>query len=261
MKFWVAVLALCVSLFLPACGGGDEEPGLEQNAGTSGGSGTDSGEDSTDDDGDTADTADTGDDTETGGTGVADDTEPTAETTGSGDDPVDDTSGWDIPPELLDPVCTEPIQIPLEADDAELNGWDITQSQFPGEDNVIFPAQGGGPDASAMFSVEVPCQDTWTVWVRGRDQGSDDSHFVQVDGEPNPPLIFEVDCSGGGDDYKWTRLNQRELDAPVCVHVTDPWDQEWEKGVHQITFYPREPGAVSRLIVTNDPGFDPGSIE
>jgi hypothetical protein len=218
-------------------------------------------------------TADGGDDTtgtttstsggETTGTTTSGNTTTGGGTDGGGSTGADvGGDDWsDVPVDVLDDLCLKTVKIQLEAEDATLKGWDITESSFEGEGNVIFADNVNDATATATFEVDVPCADDFTVWIRGRDNGQSDSHFVAVDGQPNPPLIHEVDCTGDGDDYKWTKLNQRALNAGPCEYVTNPWIQTWDPGKHRIVFTPREEGAVSRLVITNDPNWDPESIE
>ncbi len=243
---WCSVLCAAV---LAACGSEDPEGAdLQVHQQVTGDGSTDGAEADTGGE-EATPTPEGGEDTG----GGADDTEP--------DPPEDGTTDFDLDDTTVDffSKCTDDIRITLEADDATLDGWEIVESSFPGEDFVIYGPENS--DGSATFNIDLPCKDTFTVWVRGRDQGSSDSHFVQVDGQPNPALIFEVDCTGQGDDYKWTRLNQRAIEAPVCEYVTDPWLQDWDKGPHTITFFRREPGAVSRIVITNEADYVPGGLD
>jgi hypothetical protein len=127
----------------------------------------------------------------------------------------------------------------------------LVASQFPEEGNVVFPVSMNG---TATFEVAVPCRsDTWHVWVRGYDNGTQDSFRAQVDGEPAGPMVFEIDCQGGGvSQYLWRQLNQRDPADPPCEYVQDPWVQAWSSGSHMVTFLPRENSAIARVLVTND---------
>ena len=112
---------------------------------------------------------------------------------------------------------------------------------------------GDAVDFPAAFEVQVPCSDTFHVWVRGFDEGTDDSFFAEVDGAPIPQEIFDLDCSGQGQGYIWAELNQR---LGQCG-LDDPWVQDWTAGVHDVVFYPRESISISRIQITNDPNYVP----
>src|SRR5690606_34958885 len=109
----------------------------------------------------------------------------------------------------------------------------------------------------ARFEFDIPCPGDYHVWVRATDAGNADSYFVQVDGMPLNPAIFEVDCSAVdmGTVYLWRELNRREQQ---CVYIEDPWVQTFDEGMHQVVFEEREPGAIARLIITGDANFVPG---
>ena len=107
----------------------------------------------------------------------------------------------------------------------------------------------------------MPCDDTYWIWVRYYNQGSNDSYFIKLDGGPDEVAIFEGDCEGGGGmqgNYGWNDINWRAEDGGPCEYVEDPWPQDWAAGVHEVTLSYRESIAVARIIVTNDPDFVPG---
>jgi hypothetical protein len=148
--------------------------------------------------------------------------------------------------------------IELGAGDAALDGWTLEMAMG---DQVIRPMnpmdlmnQNG---QTATFTVDIPCADTWHVWVRGRDQMSADSFFVQVDAAPDMPPIFEVDCTNGGSGWEWNELNWRDPNADACDYVEDPWIQDWGAGQHTVTFMPRESIGITDVTVTNDDAFVP----
>ena len=72
-----------------------------------------------------------------------------------------------------------------------------------------------------------------------------------------PSAIFEGDCTGQGNGYKWTALNWREMGANSCDYVEDPWAPTWAAGVHEIEFEYREAAAMRRILITNDPDLVP----
>lgn len=151
-----------------------------------------------------------------------------------------------------------PVQIELDSADAVLSGqWMVVMSQA-GEGEVLYlPAPS--TDGSVLWEPDIPCQDTWYIWVRYFDQGTDDSYFVTLDGQPRPAPVFEGDCTQAGDGYRWNLLNWRDPEnGGLCEYVEDPWTADWGPGIHEIAFSYREARALGRIIVTNDPGFDPG---
>lgn len=154
-------------------------------------------------------------------------------------------------------ACEEPVVIEISPEEAVLTGaWELGMSQV-GEGTIIRLPQFGGADGEITWNVDVPCDDDWIVWVRYFEQGSDDSYYVQVDGEPEFPVVFEGDCTGGGQGYGWRALNYREEGSNPCESVEDPWLQTWETGEHAVAFSFRESIAMGRLVVTNDPDYLP----
>jgi hypothetical protein len=149
----------------------------------------------------------------------------------------------------------------ISSEEAELDGWTGMQTMFMGESWVIRPDTPDDPQntsgETATFEIDVPCADTWHVWVRVYDAQNRDSLFVQVDGEPQPPPIFEAECTDAGDGFVWAQLNQRLEGAAACEHAIDPWTFDWDAGSHDLVFMPRETPALGRLVVTNDPDYAP----
>jgi hypothetical protein len=158
------------------------------------------------------------------------------------------------------------MMMEMDADAAVLDGWTASMSMFMGEGMVITPETvtdyGNMSGETATFTVDIPCNDTWHVWVRGHDGGNADSFFAQVDGEMDPPFIFELECtmmgSGMMNPYVWRELNQRDPMAMACEYVADPWTFDWTaNSQHDIVFMPRESQAISAVTVTNDPAYMP----
>jgi hypothetical protein len=110
---------------------------------------------------------------------------------------------------------------------------------------------------SILFEPDIPCDDTWYIWARAFDNGSQDSYFATLDGEPMPPAIYEGDCGNGGMGYIWAYLNWRDEAAPPCTYVADPWAPDWAAGPHQIEFTYREATAMGRILITNDQDYVP----
>ena len=149
-------------------------------------------------------------------------------------------------------------QIELVAEDAVLTGdWFETTSSV-GEGQIL--AVGGAGDGSVSWTVPITCADNWRIWIRSFDAGNDDSFFVTVDGEPDPPAIVESDCGPEPPfgEYRWSLMNWRDFDEPFpCEYLEDPWVHQFDEGDHVVEFSYREATAIGRIIVTNDPAFDP----
>jgi hypothetical protein len=154
-------------------------------------------------------------------------------------------------------ACDEVVQLEYLAEDAVLDGWELVESAL-GEGTVaavIFDM--GPPGGTVTWDIDIPCDDDWHIWVRGRNAGQNDSYFARQDGGPDPAPIFELDCLGG-DDYLWRELNWRDPEnGGPCEYVEDPWLAAWEAGIHQFQLEYRESRGVARIIVTNDDAFVP----
>lgn len=163
-----------------------------------------------------------------------------------------ESTGTPPPP----PDC-EAVTLEYLATDASLDGdWALTMSQL-GEGTVA-AVDGFNPSGDVTFTIDVPCDDNWIIWVRGTDYGSADSFFARLDGAPEPPAIFELDCGPGGGGYTWQRLNWRDPDTGgPCEYVVDPWLADWTAGEHTLVLGYREAIAIARVVVTNDPGYVP----
>jgi hypothetical protein len=139
------------------------------------------------------------------------------------------------------------------AEDADLTGdWTLQQSGA-GEGMYAYP---GGSNGSLLFTVDVPCDDDWYVWIRYYNNGTEDSWFCEVDGQPQPRAIVEGDC-GGGQGWAWSLMNWRDQNDGPCVYIEDPWVHTWDMGIHYIEFFRRETSSIARLIITNDPNYTP----
>ncbi|MFV8750676.1 hypothetical protein ACNOYE_08990 [Nannocystaceae bacterium ST9] len=173
--------------------------------------------------------------------------------------PVDDTSSsTDTTSTSTDTTtgmgtaCEMDVSFEVLAIDAALfDGWDPVMSML-GEGMVMAWDQQT-QDATIGWDLDIPCDDTWHIWVRGIDQGQADSYFASVDGQPDPPPIFELDCTQGPNQgtYVWKELNYRDPADPACTYMFDPWTQDWLTGIHQFSLVYRESGAVSKLWITN----------
>lgn len=150
-------------------------------------------------------------------------------------------------------ACQDLMSFELVPADATLSGgWMLTMSML-GEGQVAsLPNPMMNNMGSVLYSPDIPCDDTWYIWVRALDQGANDSYFCTLDGEPNPKPIFEGDCTNQGNSYKWARLNWRDPMAMACMYIEDPWAPMWSAGVHEIEFSYRESPAIGRILLTND---------
>ena len=149
-------------------------------------------------------------------------------------------------------ACVGDEFIPLEAEAAdEIDGW-FEQMSMLGED-VVLAWDNQNDAAFATWNIDVPCDDTWHIWVRAINAGQSDSFFATVDGLPDPAAIFEIGCDQGPMQatYEWRELNWRDQMAPGCEYIEDPWVQDWAMGVHPFTLTYRESYAISKLWITN----------
>lgn len=152
-------------------------------------------------------------------------------------------------------ACNEVITFEMLPSEATYSGgWMLGMSML-GEGEIAQYNQFGG--GSFVYEPDIPCDDTWYIWARARDNGPNDSYFATLDGEPVPEAIFEGDCTNGGDDYHWAVLNWRDQAAMACDYVANPWAPDWTAGVHQIEFSFREALAMGRILITNDQDYVP----
>jgi hypothetical protein len=151
--------------------------------------------------------------------------------------------------------CVDLIQIEMLPSEATYSGdWTLGMSMV-GEGEISVN-QMGGP-GTFLYEPDIPCDDTWYIWARAFDNGSEDSYFATLDGMPMPEAIFEGDCTGGGGGYVWAPLNWRDQAAGPCEYVENPWAPEWTTGLHQIEFSFREAAAMGRIVITNDENYIP----
>lgn len=168
-----------------------------------------------------------------------------------------DTDPTDTDSESGTSRCEDTV-IELGAMDAELSGaWEFGMSQV-GEGQIIVLG-GGQPNGQISFDIPIPCEDQWFIWVRYFEQQDADSFYATLDGEPNPPGVFEGDCTPGGGGWDWALLNYRTEDDPLCQYVEDPWAPQWDEGTHNISFRFRESQALARIEITNNPDYVPSS--
>lgn len=148
--------------------------------------------------------------------------------------------------------CEDIVTFEMQPNEATLSGaWELGMSMI-GEGEIIVLNQMVGTDGTILFEPDIPCNDTWYVWVRYWEQGQDDSYFATIDGMPMPEAIFEGDCTGGGQGYSWAALNWRDQADGPCTYLEDPWAPNWDAGTHQVEFSYRESLAMGRILITND---------
>ncbi len=148
--------------------------------------------------------------------------------------------------------CEDIVTFEMQPSEATHSGaWELGMSMI-GEGEISVLNQGMGTDGSILYEPDIPCDDTWYIWVRYWESGNDDSYFATLDGMPMPEAIFEGDCGGGGQGYEWAALNWRDQGDGPCMYVEDPWAPNWTAGVHQIEFSYRESLAMGRILITND---------
>jgi hypothetical protein len=155
-------------------------------------------------------------------------------------------------------VCNEIVQFEMVPSEATHSGaWELGMSMV-GEGEISVLNQMMGEDGSILYEPDIPCDDTWYIWVRYWEDGSEDSYFATLDGQPMPEAIFEGDCTGFGGGYDWKVLNWRDpVAGGPCDYVADPWAPDWTAGVHPIEFTFRESLAMGRILITNDETYVP----
>ncbi|MCA9709835.1 MAG: hypothetical protein KDK70_28605 [Myxococcales bacterium] len=153
-------------------------------------------------------------------------------------------------------ACEDLVTFEMLPSEATYSGdWELGMSMIGEGEISVLP--GFGTDGSILYEPDIPCDDTWYIWVRYWEQGSNDSYFATLDGQPMPEAIFEGDCTGGGQGYNWRVLNWRDQGDPACTYLEDPWAPDWAAGVHQVEFSYRESQAMGRILFTNDPDYVP----
>lgn len=152
-------------------------------------------------------------------------------------------------------------QLTFDVDDAELfGGWQVGWSMSQQREYARWEGSFDNPgDNGVVFHPDIPCSDVWYVWVYFFDEDRWDSFFVQSDGAPAEPALFDGDCDNNNDRrWIWNDLNRRQPGAmEACVYADDPWTQAWGPGAHELRFMYRESIGLMDVIVTNDSNFKP----
>jgi hypothetical protein len=201
-----------------------------------------------------------------GGSADTTGTDPSTDTSSSDDETTATTStdtGEDGAETGGDPgstACEEVVTLSIDADEAFIAGdWEVGFSSIAPEEGAVVYPLGSGASGSATFAFEAPCSDSWTIWVRGLDNDFDDSFLINVSNTFVEPVIFDVDCEGGGffpqASYVWAPLNARQ--AGSDCGLDNPLAFEAGPGTVEVVFTERELGAISEIVVTNDPDLVP----
>lgn len=203
-------------------------------------------------------------------TGTTDAPDPTGTTTAlpltTTDDPATTTGTTSTtdPPDTSDTTASETTDTPAgpcmgtvtveqTPVDAELSGdWLLTESSL-GEGQVASLVDPANKHSGAVrYTVDIPCDATWYIWLRALDQAANDSYRVTLDSDPDPAAIFDADCGNSGNSYKWTRLNWRDPRSGPCEYLQNPWAPQWTTGAHQIEIHYETSPAIGRVLLTTD---------
>jgi len=154
--------------------------------------------------------------------------------------------------------CQGIVTFELTPAEAALSGdWQLTMSNL-GEGQVASLVSPTRKHAGAVhYTPQIPCDATWYIWARVLNQASNDAYEATLDDMPDPPAIFEGDCSNAGNSYKWARLNWRDPLAEPCKYLQNPWAPLWTAGPHSVTFSYHESPALGRILLTTDPNLVP----
>lgn len=187
-------------------------------------------------------TTTTADPSTTTGTTTAD----TADTTDTTDTTSETTA---IPPG----PCMGTVTVEQTPADAKLSGdWLLTMSNL-GEGQVASLTDPANKHSGAVrYTLDVPCDATWYIWLRVLDQAANDSYRVTLDSDPDPAAIFDADCGNSGNAYKWARLNWRDPRSDPCEYLQNPWAPQWSTGTHQIEIRYDASPAIGRVLLTTD---------
>lgn len=160
-------------------------------------------------------------------------------------------------------ACAETVKISIPTTDAQLSGdWAVVMSMV-GEGLILQVPNNNDTAGTAVFDVDIPCDDTWTIWARMLNYQNQDSSFVQLDGQPNPGEINAIDCNAlfpNLASWNWRKLNRRDPEDE-CEFLEDPWTADWLTGPHTITFLYRDSESLGRVFVTNDPNYVPTNAD
>ncbi len=241
---WLAGL---VALAMSACSGPIEEGSA---GGTSSDSDSDSGSSSSADGSGSGSAGSTGDGSSGGASGSSD---PGGSGSSGGDGTSTSAGGMD---------CAGLEELRLGPDDAARVGpWELGYSNFLDQPFLLWDGPFENPPNNALrFNPQIPCDDEWHVWALMFDEARYDSFFVQSDGAPADPAIFDGDCDQNNEGrWIWSELNWRVNDPYVgpCDFTEDPWVQKWSAGEHELEFSFRESYGLAEVIITNDPSFSP----
>lgn len=233
-------------------GGSDDETGTEDEVGDVE-TGTSSS--STDDDTSTSEESTSEESTSDESTSE----ESTSEESTSEESTSEESTSEESTDTVVNTACTEPTSFIIKGiDTAAVSGFWIETMSTLGEGMVLSMAENQN-EGVATYDIEIPCDDTWHIWVRAIERANLDSFWARVDGEPQDWAIFELDCTDNPVEtaYKWKQLNWRDADANGCQYLEDPWTHDWGLGLHQLELGYRESWAISEIWVSNTGGNPP----
>ncbi len=196
--------------------------------------------------------------TETSTTDTSTESTTDTSTTDTSTDTTDTSTTEESTDTSVDTACNESISFTIQAVDAEYGGgWEEYMSDL-GEGLVLSMADGENMGV-VTFDLDIPCDDTWHIWVRAIDYQTFDSFWTRVDGQPVGWTLFDIDCTNGPMDavYKWNELNRHDEGAQDCQYTLDPWTQNWALGPHTLELGFRDAYAISKVWVSNTAGNPP----
>lgn len=191
-------------------------------------------------------------------------------------EPDDGTTAGASTGRAVDP-CDDPPQVTIELDlSAASLDEAMNEGSIPAVGTYAYSEQAGAGTVS--FDFELMCEDEYRVWAQvhdpeagNRDLGSyidPDSFAVSIDERATVQWWFGCQMSGtnprGGAAWQWLSVRGSQFCTPTDyrpvltagahqLHLTN-----LEAGVHQVSG--DEIGyvaAVSRVVITNDPGYAP----
>jgi len=160
-------------------------------------------------------------------------------------------------------ACAGTMKISIPTTEAQLSGdWDVVMS-MAGEGMILQVPNNNDTAGTVVFNVDIPCDDTWTIWARMLNYQNQDSSFVQLDGQPNPGAVNAIDCNDflpNLASWNWRKLNRRDPQDD-CEFLEDPWTADWLTGPHAITFLFRDSQSLGRVFLTNDANYVPTNAD
>jgi len=158
-----------------------------------------------------------------------------------------------LPPEGI-------ISVPIEAESgAVLRPMRVSTDLL--DPAIRFVSSSRDGDGRATYDFGIPVEGNYIVWCRvltPSEQG--DSFSVFVDGDESTRDIYDAGEGEFGDAWKWTALCGRGgIDrSEDYAYTVTPRLFHFTAGQHSLTFAGHERGTqLDRMVITNDPEFDP----